>query len=97
MEVENNTKVNSTDQEAALERGKCRNPDFATLIKTASLPHIDSFNFAMGEGLARVVKYLRPLEIVPQDAPAYQKEGPFYAFRRMKVWYQDVKLGYPFS
>ena len=91
MEVEKE-KTTTVDQDAALNRGKCRDPDFATLIKSASLPHIDSFNFAMTEGLNKVVQYMRPLEIIPVENPS-QKEGPYYAFRRMKIWYQDVKLG----
>jgi len=87
-----------TDQDKALARGKCQDPDFATLIKTAAFPHIDSFNFAMSEGLVKVVQYLKPLEIFPlemsQSSSASQKETTNYAFKRMKVWYQDIKLGY---
>lgn len=85
------------EQDKALRRGKGRDLDFATLIKTASYPHINSFNYAMSEGLTKVVQYLRPLEILPIEMPQgssnSQKEGPYFPFKRMKVWYQDIKLG----
>ena len=86
----NQESKDTADQEQTLKRGKCRDLEFATLIKTAALPHIDSFNYALSECLPKIVQTIRPLEIVPADIP---QSSATFAFKRMKIWFQDLRLG----
>jgi len=93
MDLENSQ---DTTQDRNLLRATCKDLDFATELKFAARQHIESFNFACTDGLQKVVQYLQPLEITPVDIPksaGSQKEGPYFAFKRMKIWFQDVKIG----
>ena len=75
-----------------LERATCSNMEIARKLKVASQHHIDSFNFIYEEGLQKVCQYLNPLEIL--NLPKAEGEPKsFLPFRKMKIWYEGLKIG----
>lgn len=91
-----NMEVESIDNEKLLEAITCSNLDAAARVKQMAIQHIDSFNFCCDEGLENVLKYLNPLEIIPNNDALEpgQNKIPF-AFKKYKVWFEDLKIGYP--
>ena len=98
MEIEGQEKNKTTAKNTYLSRAKCNDLDFATKIKSVARPHIESFNFSCKDGLEKVTQYLNPLEIVSSEIRGggqigSNKESTFAIFRKIKIWYEDVKIG----
>ena len=55
-------------------------------IKNLASQHIESFNYAMTEGLKKLPKYIRPIEIK-------SNEKTEHLFKTLMISYEEIELG----
>ena len=78
-----------------MERATCSNPGLASLLKEVSFHHIDSFNYIYDTGLKLICQYLPQIDIYSSEQIDNSKLQSHLPFKKMKIWFENLEIGYP--